>query len=92
MTRTRKTFTLGMPLVFALGTLAGCGTHSSAPDPAPGNVVQGSNAHVIQEPYGFRNVSFSCFGTNGVYVTSRGVSSDDLPSGVFVLANDPNCK
>ena len=83
---------LGAIAAFSLGVLTGCGTHTSAPDPAPGNVVQGTNAHVIQEPYGFRNVAFSCFGTNGVYVTSRGVSGDDLPSAVFVLAGDPQCR
>lgn len=67
---------------------AACGTHSSAPDPV-GHV--GTRAHVIQEPYGFRNVSVSCDGVNGVYVTSRSIGSD-LASGVAVVANDPNCK
>ena len=72
--------------------LAGCATHSDAPDPAPGNVHPGAREEVIQEPDGFRNVSFVCHGTTGVYVTSRGVSSDVITSGIAVLANDPACK
>lgn len=72
--------------------LAGCGaTHSDAPDPVSGDVVDGTHAHVIREPDGFRNVSFSCFGVDGVYVTSRGAASD-LASSVAVVPNDPQCK
>lgn len=50
-------------------------SHSSAPDPG-GRV--GSNGTVLQMPDGFRNVAFSCFGHNGVYVTSRSLT-DSLP-------------
>jgi hypothetical protein len=75
----------------ALLLLAGCGTHSDAPDPATGNVVDGRNAHVVREPDGFRNVSFSCFGPDGIYVTSDSTNKN-LPSGVAVVPNDPNCK
>jgi hypothetical protein len=69
--------------------VAGCSsTHVSSPDPAGS---PGTNPHVIQEPYGFRNVSFSCFGPNGVYVTSRSIGYA-LPSGITVVPNDPQCK
>jgi hypothetical protein len=76
-----------------LATLAltGCGAHASAPDVAPAGIQQGTHQHAIQEPYGFRNVAFSCFGLNGVYVTSAG-AGDTLPSSVAVVPNDPQCK
>lgn len=68
--------------------LGACGSsHQSAPDPGGS---PGTNQRVIQFPYGFRNVAFSCFGTNGVYVTSRSVTTD-LPSGMFVVPNDVHC-
>ncbi len=74
-------------------TLAGCAaSHQDAPDPTAANTHAGTHSAVIQEPDGFRNVSFSCNGTTGVYVTSRGVSSDVITSGIAVLANDPACK
>jgi hypothetical protein len=76
-----------LPLSLGLSACAGA-THANAPDPA-GQV--GTKSHVIQEPYGFRNVAFSCYGPNGVYVTSRGVGQE-LSSGVNVVPNDPLCK
>lgn len=70
----------------------GGGTKSSAPEPTPGHVIDGTGTTVIRMPDGFRNVVFTCFGPNGVYVTSRGGDTDTtLPSSVFVLANDPHC-
>lgn len=75
----------------AVLALTGCGTHSNAADPTSDNTKSGSNQRVIKEPYGFRNVAFSCLGPNGVYVTSAG-SADKLPSSVAVVVNDPNCK
>lgn len=79
-------------------TVTGCSaTKDDAPDPTPGNIVNGTNTHVIKMPDGFRNVAFTCFDTTGIYVTSRGPfgtgNSDatSLPSSVFVLANDPHC-
>jgi hypothetical protein len=75
--------------VLLLPLAAACSsTHKSAPDP---HGDPGTRAHVIQEPYGFRNVAFSCYGPDGIYVTSRSVI-DALPSGVSVVPNDPNCK
>lgn len=77
----------------ALLALAGCGksTKSNAPEPTPGNVVDGTGSQVIRMPSGFRNVAFTCYGSNGVYVTSRGDASNPLTSSVFVLAADPHC-
>lgn len=73
--------------------LAGCGTtHNDAPDPAPANITVGTNQKVIKEPEGFRNVAFACNGTTGIYVTSRGVTSDVITSGISTVANDPACK
>jgi len=72
-------------------TISACGsTHNNAPDPVPSNIINGTNQQVIQEPDGYRNVAFSCFGSNGVYVTSRS-NVDSLPSSLFVLPNDPHC-
>lgn len=72
----------------ALLALTGCGTHISAPDPSG---QPGTHGHVIQEPHGFRNVTFSCYGPNGIYVTSSS-ANDTLPSGIAVVPNDPNCR
>lgn len=80
----------GLGLV-AVVALSGCGTHTSAPDPTGANTHAGNRQAVIQEPYGFRNVAFSCNGPDGIYVTSAG-ASDTLPSGVSVVVNDPACK
>lgn len=75
-----------------LGTTASsCDTKADAPEPTSSNIVNGTNTQVIRFPDGFRNVAFTCYGTNGVYVTSRGDSSNPLTSSVFVLANDPHC-
>jgi hypothetical protein len=90
MTRTRTLADAAVAVLAALA-LAGCGTHASGVDPTTGNTGQGTNQHVIKEPFGFRNVAFSCFGTNGVYVTSAG-ADDSLPSSVNVVVNDPQCK
>jgi hypothetical protein len=82
----------------ALLALTGCSaTKADAPDPEPGSIINGTNAHVIKEPNGFRNVAFSCWDSTGIYVTSRGPfgtgnsEATSLPSSVFVLANDPHC-
>jgi len=83
----------------ALYLFAGCGkqTKGDAPEPTPNNIVNGTNTQVIRMPDGFRNVAFTCYGPNGVYVTSRGTyqtgAKDALPlaSSVFVLPNDPHC-
>jgi hypothetical protein len=69
----------------------------SAPELTEDNLTSGTNTKAIQMPEGFRNVAFTCHGTVGVYVTSRGIfktgSADapSLPSGIAVLADDPNC-
>ena len=78
---------LGMTVI----GLSACGSsHTSSSDPG-GN--PGSRQAVIQMPYGFRNVAFSCHGTTGVYVTSRSVTANvELPSSIAVLANDPSCR
>jgi hypothetical protein len=86
---------LGLILVGFSATAGSCETHSDAPSPTGNNVRPGTNARVIQEPDGFRNVSFSCMGTTGVYVTSDGyggTSATHYASGIAVLANDPACK
>jgi hypothetical protein len=81
----------GAAVIIVTTTISACGsTHNNAPDPVPSNIINGTNQQVIQEPDGYRNVSFSCFGSNGVYVTSRS-NVDSLPSSLFVLANDPHC-
>jgi hypothetical protein len=65
-----------------------CGSsHASSPDPGG---KPGSRPAVIQMPAGYRNVAFSCFGTEGVYVTSHSLTVE-LPSGVFVNHDDPHC-
>ena len=94
MTRRARVLILAATLttVAILTGGSSCATHTDAPDPAGGNIVDGTNAHVIRQPDGFRNVSFSCFGRDGVYVTSRGSFEDAyLSSGIAVVANDPNC-
>ena len=82
-------------------SLSGCGalddtTKHDAPEPTPSNIINGTNTQVIQMPDGYRNVSFTCYGHNGVYVTSRGayqngVNADGLPSSIFVVVNDEHC-
>lgn len=69
-----------------------------APEPSASNIVDGSRTQVIRMPDGFRNVVFTCYGTVGVYVTSRGVFESGnadlttLPSSIAVLPDDPHCK
>lgn len=71
---------------------AGTCTHQSAPDPTPGNTVNGINIVVIKMPDGFRNVAVACMADGtGVYVTSAS-AADTLPSGVAVLKDDPLCQ
>ena len=78
---------------FAAVALTGCpATKGDAPEPTSSNIKPGTNTQVIQMPDGFRNVVFSCFGTNGVYVTSRGVAeADPQASSVFVVPLDVHC-
>lgn len=78
--------------------LTGCSpTKEDAPEPTPANIVDGTHTQVIRMPDGFRNVVFSCYGTTGLYVTSRGVVESGnadlltLPSSIAILANDPKC-
>lgn len=72
-------------------------TKTDAPEPTPENIVNGTNTQVIRMPDGFRNVAFTCYGTTGIYVTSRGwlqsQSTDvvSLPSSITVLDKDPHC-
>lgn len=86
---TKAVALLGVSLL----VLTGCGaTKGDAPEPTGSNILNGTNTKVIKMPDGFRNIAFTCFGTTGVYVTSRGVAeTDPQPSGVAVLPNDPNC-
>lgn len=79
--------------------VGGCGEDGTKADaPEPKSNVDGTRTQVIRMPDGFRNVVFSCFGTVGIYVTSRGIyeagstNITALPSSVAVLPNDPHCK
>lgn len=86
---------LAVSLCLSALALASCGdsTHQNAPDPTPSNIINGTNTHVIQEPDGFRNVSFACWDSTGIYVTSRGSDvSGSITSAVAVILNDPHCK
>jgi hypothetical protein len=87
-------------LVALVALLAGCDSASKAdaPEPAPADIVNGTHTQVIKMPDGFRNLAFTCYGTTGIYVTSRGWIQDSaskeltpLPSSIAVLANDPKC-
>jgi hypothetical protein len=89
---------LGVAALVLVGTSASsCDVQQDAPEPTPDNIVNGTNTQVIQMPDGFRNVAFTCYGTNGVYVTSRGTyqhggeNATPLASGVFVVPNDSHC-
>lgn len=81
------------------GFTAACSTptKTDAPEPAPKNIVDGTNTHVIRMPDGFRNIAFTCYGTTGIYVTSRGIwqsgnaDATTLPSSISTEVNDPNC-
>jgi hypothetical protein len=94
MRATAVSIGLGVAAILIGGlVLSGCAaTHQDAPDPTAANTHPGTNEAVIQFPEGYRNVAFECHGSTGVYVTSRGVSSDVITSGIAVLANDPACK
>jgi len=86
---------------FAALALGGCGlfdnpAQQSTEEPKPENIINGTNTQVIQMPEGFRNVAFTCYGTDGVFVTSRGpyqagMNADGLPSSIYVVPNDPHC-
>lgn len=82
---------IGLILVGVALALAGCASsHQSSPDPGG---QQGTRYAVLQNPSGFRNVAFQCYGHNGVYTTSHGTDAYvNLPSSVFVLANDEHCR
>lgn len=79
--------------------LAGCGSDSKkdAPEPTPDNIINGTHTQVIQMPDGFRNIAFTCYGTTGIYVTSRGYlqgsanNVTSLPSDIAILDKDPKC-
>lgn len=86
-------------------TLFGCGkpeTKKDAPEPTAENILNGDRTQVIRMPDGFRNVVFSCYGTVGIYVTSRGafetgggtkdIQLQTIPSAIAVLPGDPHCK
>lgn len=79
--------------VIGLAALSGCSGHQSAPEPTPGNIINGTRTQVIQMPPGFRNVAFTCYGTTGVYVASRGIGTETaVSSGLAVVAADPKCR
>lgn len=88
-----------LPLVAILAVVSGCSeVHQDAPEPSPSDIINGARTQVIQMPEGFRNVAFTCYGTVGIYVTSRGWikgSADKnltpLPSDIAVVPNDPHC-
>jgi len=77
----------------ALTTAGSCDTHESSPEPTSSNIINGTKTQVIRMPDGFRNVAFTCYGPQGVYVTSRGDvnAATPQPSAVFVVPNDPHC-
>jgi hypothetical protein len=81
-----------------VAVLAGCSeTKADAPEPTPDNIVDGTHTQVIRMPDGFRNVAFTCYGTTGLYVTSRGwiegsmTDVASLPSALAVQPGDPKC-
>ena len=88
----KRPLALGALVLAATLALTGCNpdSHTSTSDPNQGG--PGSHGRFIQEPVGYRNVSFSCNGTVGVYVTSRSVDGTGHDSAIAVLADDPNCK
>lgn len=86
-------------LALAIGGLAACGSASERRQNADKKSERDTGpALIINEPKGFRNVAFKCYGPNGVYVTSRGDNlsggsqGTELPSSIYVVANDENCK
>lgn len=82
--------------VLSIAWLSGCGSERDQNSEIKPQRDVGP-AEVINFPQGFRNVAHKCDGPNMVYVTSRGdVSSSgshgsELPSSVYVIANDPRC-
>jgi len=89
MTRRRLIIGPLLAIVAAVAVTTACGSsHQSSQDPGG---QPGTRSAVIQFPRGFRNVAVTCYGTTGVYVTSRGTTSDN-PSSVAVLADDPHCR
>lgn len=95
-TRRLAVVATGLTVVLAL-TAESCDSQQDAPEPTPENIINGTNTQVIQMPDGFRNVAFTCYGTSGVYVTSRGAyqhggdGAVPLASSLFVVPNDPHC-
>ncbi len=89
----------GISMGLAFG-LSSCNpAQQDAPEPTPDNIINGTNTQVIQMPEGFRNIAFTCHGTTGLYVTSRGwvQGSVDknivpLPSSITSEPNHPLCK
>ena len=86
-------------LVALVALLAGCSeTKRDAPEPTPDNIVNGTHTQVIRMPDGFRNVAFTCYGTTGIYITSRGWSQESsqnlasLPSSIAVQPSDVKCR
>lgn len=87
-----------VPLALVLA-LAACSNDAQkdAPEPKPSDITNGTHTQVIQMPDGFRNVAFTCYGSTGIYVTSRGVyeasgvNVASLPSSIAAVPNDPHC-
>lgn len=93
MKATIKGFAVASAVCLGAAALASCSTKADAPEPSPSNIINGTRTQVIKMPDGFRNIAFTCYGSVGVYVTSRGVAeTDPQPSGVTVLDNDPHCR
>ena len=84
----------------AVVVMSGCSSvQQSAPEPTPDDIINGTNTQVIQMPEGFRNVAFTCHGTTGVYVTSRGwikgstdANLTPLPSDISVVPDHEMCR
>lgn len=101
MSTTRTRVAVALAALAATAALGGCGLFdekkTDAPEPTPDNIINGTNTQVIRMPDGFRNVVFTCYGTVGIYVTSRGAWQNGnadlttLPSSIAVLPNDPHC-
>ncbi len=101
----RHTAILGANLVAIAALVAitagacGADSHSNAPEPTSSNIIDGTGTTVIRMPDGFRNVAFTCFGKQGIYVTSRGAATGGSADGgnpqassIFVVPNDPRCQ
>lgn len=95
-----KYFGMLIVALFTFGLVGCSASQESAPEPTPSNIIDGTNTMVIRMPDGFRNVVFTCYGSTGIYVTSRGAyktgsnseySGTALPSSITVLNNDPHC-